>query len=547
MTDSVPYIDTLRIKTDFEYWCRTCCVIKDKLSGRLIPFVLNAAQRKVLAILEEERRAGRPIRLIMLKARQWGASTLIQAYMAWFQLCHKHNWHSLVCSQIKDTSVRLRDMYETILNNYPEQLWDDDKPPRLKKVRDSSNICEITGRGCQITIASGNNQDAVRGGDYAMVHLSEAAFLPDTPSKKPSDLIRAMCGSVALVPLSLIVVESTANGVGNYFHREWLRCKKGLGDKRTVFIPWYEIEIYRLKPADPAAFEASLNPYERWLHDEIHCDLDQICWYRKKNSEYDTHEQMMSEFPTTDEEAFVATASATFSAKAVESLRKECRQPAVGELSPSTGKFADDPQGKLKLWEPPCDEGRYVGAVDIGGTAERSDFSVISVMRVDRAKPEVVAQWRGHIHHDILGRITEDIGRWYNDALLAVESNTLESGSDSLYILNRLADSYPNLYRRKTYDAITGQESRRVGFHTNRQTKAMIITELIAAVRDGTYIERDTDACEELLTYEQHANGTYGAKPGAHDDIVMTRAIALHAARIAMPPEVPLPDSPTGW
>ena len=59
------------------------------------------------------------------------------------------------------------------------------------------------------------------------------------------------------MPETLIAIESTANGVGNYFHSEWLRCKEGRGDKHAVFVPWYEIDIYRLEPRKPAAFVAS--------------------------------------------------------------------------------------------------------------------------------------------------------------------------------------------------------------------------------------------------------------------------------------------------
>ncbi len=534
---------------DFQTWCETCCTIKDKLTGRDIPFKLNAPQRRVLAILEADRLAGRPIRLIMLKARQWGGSTLIQAYMAWIQMCVQPNWHSLICSHVKDTSIRIREMYAKILENYPREHWPGDKKPRLKGINGSNNISRITGRGCQITVSSVYNQDSVRGGDFAMAHLSEVAFWPSTPSRNAGDVIRAVCGSVPLVPLSMIVLESTANGVGNYFHREWLRCRSGKGDKHTIFVPWHEIEIYRLDPPDPDEFEASLDDYERRLRDIHHCDLAQIYWYRRKRTEYDTHAQMMSEFPTTDTEAFISSASAAFSEEAITRLEEKCGQPQLGELSPGPEgpAFTPDTRGKLKVWQHPHPDAEYVAAVDIGGTTEKSDYSVIAVLRTDIPVPEVVAQWRGHIHHDILAHIAEDIGRWYNDALLAVESNTLDSGSGSLYILNHLAENYPNLYRRTTYDALTRRETNRVGFHTNRQTKAMIITGLKAAIRDGTIIERDTEACDEYRAFEQKANGTYGAKDGAHDDIVITRAIALHAASHRELRVLPKLKNPPGW
>lgn len=524
----------LRCRHDFEYWCAKCCVIKHKTLGANVPLILNAPQRRIAAVMEADRLAGRPIRIIMLKARQWGGSTLIQVYMAWIQSCHRRNWHSLICSQVKDTSTGIRGMYSRLLADYPQSLWDGDEPPRFHPYERSANVREIAGRGCRVTVSSIQNQDAVRGADFAMAHLSETAFWPSTRTRTPADLIRAVCGSVALIPYSLIAMESTANGVGNYFHAEWLRCRDGHGDKRAVFVPWYEIEMYTmpLAPHELTRFANSLDEYETGLFVTHRCTLDQIHWYRCKRREYQTHDKMMAEYPTTDDEAFVATGSPVFSHRHVERLRQECDEPRTGELNECGDTFVDDTAGHMQLWEPPQPQARYVAAMDIGGRSDNSDYSVISVMRVDSLRPAVAAQWRGHIDHDILGQKAENIARYYNQALLAVESNTLETDSGAgLYILQRLADTYPNMYRRRTYDSISGTESSRVGFHTNRRTKEMVITGLMAAVRDGTYRERDIQACREMLTYEQKSNGSYGAKDGCHDDILMTRAIALHLAR----------------
>ena len=521
----------LRCVHDFEYWCAKCIVINHKTLGRDVPFILNAPQRRVAKVLEADRLAGRPIRLLLLKARQWGGSTLVQTYMAWIQSCHKRNWNSIIASQVKDTSSTIRGMYTKMLANYPRDLWEGDEPPKLRRFEHADNVREIAGRGCRVTISSIVSQDSVRGADYAMAHLTETAFWRATPSHSPADLIRAVCGSVALVPYSLIVMESTANGVGNYFHNEWIRCRDGHGDKRTVFVPWYEIEMYRLQPPDYEAFAASLSPYEQMLWDECHCDLDQIYWYRCKAREYQSHDKMMAEYPTTDDEAFASTNSNIFSRRAVEALRKGCFEAEKGEISADGRRFVPDEAGRLKLWQRPEAGGRYVAAVDIGGRSEGADFSVVAVLRVDGPKPEVVAQWRGHVDHDILADIAQAIGHFFNKALLVVESNSLECGLGT-YILERLDRSYPNLYRRQA------DGSTKVGFHTNRATKEIAITNLIAAVRDGTYIERDSMACNELLTYEQDSKGAYAAKEGNHDDILMTRAIALYAA----PPPLPKVD-----
>lgn len=239
----------LRCRHDFEYWCATCAVVRLKDEGRDGPFILNAPQRRVAAVLEGDRMARQPIRLILLKARQWGGSTLVQMYMAWIQSCLRRDWNSLICAHVKDAASGIRGMYTKLLDNYPADLWDGDEKPQFKPYERTCNVRQIVGRGCRVTIGSSENQDAVRGADYAMAHLSETAFWASTPQRSPQGFIQAVCGAITLQPDTLVAVESTANGVGNYFHTEWLRCKEGRGDKHAVFVPWYEIEIYRLGSA----------------------------------------------------------------------------------------------------------------------------------------------------------------------------------------------------------------------------------------------------------------------------------------------------------
>lgn len=536
--------EMLRCRHDFYFWAWRCVTIKDKISGEDRPFRLNAPQRRVVALLEDDRLSGRPMRLIMLKARQWGGSTLVQIYMAWIQSCHRRNWHSLICAHVKDTAATIRGMYSKLLERYPPELWDSDEKPKFVPYERSTNVREIVGRGCRVTLGSAENQEGVRGSDFAMAHLSEVAFWTATTLKDPTKFIRAICGSIARAPHTLIVMESTANGVGNYFHREWLRSERGESDKRAVFVPWYEIEIY----SEPVTHEElpalwqSLDTYELNLwHTIPGMTLDRIKWYHNKRREYLAHSMMQAEYPTTPTEAFVNTGHNVFANNLVDEMRKDAVKPLhIGELIGD--HIVDDPTGALSVWQHPQPGHSYVATVDIGGRSASSDWSVIAVID-STATPEVVAQWRGHIDHDLLTRRAADIGRWYNEALLVVESNTLETeADDSLYLLSRLRDDYPNLYLRHNYDTVTGEVTSRVGFHTNRATKAMAINTLIALVREHGYIERDTITLDELSTYELLPNGSMAARSGCHDDCLMTRAIGLHVALTDL--HDPLPAGP---
>lgn len=547
----------LRICHDFEYWAATCCTIKDKRTGCDVFMRLNRPQRRVLAIMEQQRMAGEPVRLIMLKARQWGGSTLVQVYMAWIQLVHKRSWNSLICAHVKDTAATIRGMYSKILSDYPADVWDEDGVcrPEFRVYERSTNIRYIPGRDCRVTLGSAEKQDSVRGGDFAMAHLSEVAFWGDTTRHSPEGFVRAICGSIMREPFTLIVMESTANGTGNFFHAEWLRaCSAEGSDKIPVFVPWYEIELYSKPVGDVEALWSSLDSYERGLWHKYGCTLEQIDWYREKRREYPTRQLMAAEYPTDDVEAFANTGSSVFPAECVAELAKGCMLPLclsevlcnsddmwlLGQLQ----EIADDGRGTLSVWKLP-DSGsenyrnRYVVAVDVGGRSDKSDYSVILVLDSSPCGgvPEVVAQWRGHCDHDILTKRAALMGRWYGEALLVVESNTLESsGSDGetgLSLLAELAENYPNMYHRECYDREYSADlpGIRVGFHTNRATKSLIITNLIAMVREGAYVERDAGMINELSVFEYKVNGSTGAKDGCHDDRLMTRAIALHVAR----------------
>lgn len=539
-------LERMRIRYDFEFWAWRCVKVRHKVDGRRIPLTLNAPQRRMLAVMEADRQAGRPVRVIVLKARQWGCSTLVAAYFAWIQIAVRRNWNSLLCAHIGNTAGIIRQMYSDLLADYPEELWTEGDPPALLALGGAPSTRRIAGRGATITIGTSHSPDSLRGIDASLAHLSEVAFWMDTPKMSPTDLIRTVCSGIPLVSDTVVVFESTANGAGSFFHDEWLRAKDGRSDKRAVFVPWYEIDFYSRPVDDPAALWESLDDYERGLW-ERGLTLEQINWYHSKRREVTTHAEMMTEFPSDDVEAFVYSGCGVFAPEHVAALRDGCSDPVtVGELmgAAPTGpaalrnlRFVADSAGALSVWEFPRGDarpGEYVVAVDVGGRSAAADWSVIAVLdRRAGDKPAVVAQWRSHIDHDRLGWMAASIARWYGEALLVVESNTLEteSAGASSYILEQISRHYPRLYSRTVRDTSSPQPMRRYGFHTNRATKAMIISGLIAAVREGAYGERDVAACSEMSTYRQRPNGSYAARDGCHDDILMTRAIALYVAQ----------------
>lgn len=569
----------IRAKHDFCFCAYAYYEIKNKEGGKNIHFKLTYPQRYLLGILEEMRLSGVPIRIILLKARQWGGSTLVQLYISWIQLFWKEGWYSVIVAQDASTSRKIKAMYSKMLEAFPPWLigcpddaelaftpYEGSQLDSIITYGKGTNI--TTARDTVITIGTYNNPTSGRGGDMSCVHYSEVGLWEDTDAKTPEEIIRSISSSLLLAPFTIEVIESTANGMGNFYYRAYQAAKKGESNRKAVFVPWYFIERYTKGVEDKEYFANWLienkdnpNPPENcldpgtyyWHLWEIGASFEAINWYIEKRKDYMEHGDMAAEFPSDDIEAFKHSGNMVFNISHIDRLATKCKNPLyTGEIQGDriSGReamrnlrFVEDYKGILKVWALPQEtketiDNRYLVAVDIGGRSKSADYSDIIV--IDRywmmygGKPEVVAEWHGHIDHDLLAWKAAQIAAYYQNALLVIESNTIESkdndtdGDQSLLIFNRISDAYPNLYMRKASEEKVQQGVVGMyGFHTNRRTKPIIISNLVAILRDESYVERNLEALDEFATYEKKQNGSYGATDGHHDDYVMARAIAL--------------------
>lgn len=307
---------------DFERWCEECVMVADKITGLPVPLHLNAPQRRLARVMESQRRAGRPVRVILLKARQWGGSTLVQAYMAWHQLVRAKGRNALVCAHVRDAAALIRSTYSLLLQHYPAELKSGEpRDWQLRPYQQTQGMLWVPARQARLAITSAGNPDALRGASYHLAHLSESAFWGDGDAAVAGSIVRTVCGSVPTVPDTVVVIESTANGPDNWFAAEWQRAVSGRSDKTPVFVPWHEIEIYRklLTDEQRRTLPSRLDDYElRLMANGVR--LDAIAWYHDKRREYSTHAEMMAEFPSTPEEAFVTTGGSPFSASLLEGV-----------------------------------------------------------------------------------------------------------------------------------------------------------------------------------------------------------------------------------
>ncbi len=586
----------LRINYDFEFFAYMYETIEDAISAEDVPFHLQRGQRKLLTILEDMRLTGTPIRVIILKARQLGLSTLVQLYMLWLQIIHKENWHSVICAHELVSSVNIRAMFEKVVNNMPSI---NGIKFSMTPFNGMQNIKQVPERGCRITVGTAERPQSVRGQNPKLAHFSEVAFYPDTTKKGASKLIGSIVGTLKREKDTMIVYESTANGIGDFFNLEWEKAKQGKSSYIPVFLPWFNVSFYsedfdgtyynhsgKKDKGTIEDFIITLDPYEIGLFEgHPECTLENLHWYRGKKSEMTSDELMKQEYPSDDTEAFLDSGLPAFKASHIKSLEVDCKEPisigtlegnelpesAVFEKGKRKGvlsniKFIEDKElltqhlssdpkrkelaeyNKLKIWEYPDTDirvsNRYIVIYDVSkGQSQHADYGVITV--IDRywmmygGVPEVVAEWRGRMDKDIVIWIACQIATYYNKALLVVESNTFETASkeyDAEFIFNMIAKYYSNLYSRTPADKLKEGLPAVYGFHMNRGTKPTIMATYTAAIRDKKYKERNINALKEAYVYEKKQDGSYGAKEGYHDDILDTRMIGLYICfELALP------------
>ena len=577
----------LRLKYDFEFCAYLTMKIQDKESKLFIPLLLNEGQRILVGEYERQRLADEPIRVLLVKARQWGGSTVTQCYMHWLQTYWYENWHSCIVALNQSQAVNIRTMYKNLIARRPNWC----ERITFRRFENTELIRIIPERGCRVQIGSATKPDALRSFDFSLVHMSEVGLWKDTKEVKGDDMAMAMYSTVPNVPGTMIVMESTAKGIGNYFHRQYLAAKenKRKGNKgiRPVFVAWF-VDVrytrnYRSRYASAEEFVSTWSEYNWWQYDQG-ATLEGIYWYNCTKAEnHWTDFQMKSEYPTTAEEAFQSKSGRYFTEDLLEWLKRYTREPKlIGELRGDATigpkvlenlKFYsnDSLQDEaLKIWIKPEDnapewkkvKNRFLVTVDVGGRSPRADWSVISVfdrlsMAEDFGALERAALWKMHVDPDILAYRSAMVAHYYNDALLVIESNTYDTknkksddadkseGDHTYTVLDTLGGIYENLYRRRTSpDNTKDKETRHIGWHMNKQTKYMAYDDYTVRLREGDYMEYSQDAADEAMWLMNAPGGKIEAMEGTHDDVQDTTAVGNYVAFNKMEPVKIVEDTP---
>ena len=355
---------------------------------------------------------------------------------------------------------------------------------------------------------------------------------------------------------SMVFLESTAEGRGNYFHKEYVAAVEGKNNYQPAFAPWWILDTYERD----ATFEdlGKLNDYELFLvdimrqgHDTLghHFPISEeaiprkLAFYRRKAKDFAaTPERLPQEYPSTWQEAFIASGKNVFNPLALQEMEKDAtsledvdyykitpledrpyEEFELEKVQFEPNETPDDFTYKapLKIWEKPKPYKEYVIGADVAEGLKGGDFSVATV--VDVSTMEVVARWRGHCDPDKFGEILGALGTYYNYALIGVEVN-----NHGLTTVQKLRDTfYTNLYKRdRGYDEEWETPTVNLGWKTDMRTKRLMIDDLIKLVRERVIKDKDIVFINEAFSYVRDERGRMNAEEGSHDDVVMSTAIA---------------------
>ena len=501
-------------------YIENCLKIKTK-SGTVVPFRLNDAQRKLYAVAKRQQDAGKPVRLIILKARQLGFSTLTEGLI--FHACAtRKNVNALIVAHREDATANLFRM---------SKLFYDELPAPVKPMLRASNAQELVfenpsklrserearpGLRSRIRCATAGGRGIGRSDTLQCVHLSEYAFWPDGADGKASTLA-GILQAVPSLPGTMVVIESTANGFEDFKER-WDAAVAGENDFEPVFFAWFENPDYSM----PVVPGTEWTPEERDLKAAYQLTDGQLQWRRWciANNCGGSLDMFRQEYPASPGEAFLHSGTGVFDNEQIV-LRLERLPGPAGRGEFTDGEWTESETGAITLYELPEEGVPYVLGGDTAG--EGSDYFTAIV--IDNVSGRIVAKLRQKYSEPEYVRQIYALGRFYNDALVAIETNF------STYPVMKLQEmEYPNQYSREREDTYTRQMRKSYGFRTDRQSRPRAIANLVEVFSSHPEWFTDRELLEEMLTFCYNEDHRPEALAGKHDDLVMGAAIT-YAAR----------------
>ena len=492
--------------------------IRDK-SGKIINLQFNEPQQRLYDIIKEQKLKNKPVRIVILKARQLGFSTITESIL-FKETTTKFNVNTGIITHQDEATKNLFNMSKLMYECLPQEM---------KPAKKASNAQELifdndkgTGLKSKIRCMTAGSQGVGRSYTYDNLHVSELAFWPGNKKTTMTGLLQA----VPNLPSTIIIIESTANGF-EYFKEIWDGAVAGENDFIPLFVGWNELKDYQMPYT---GFE--LTSEEIQLQRDYNLSLEQLTWRRwciRNNCSNDI-EQFKQEYPITPEEAFISTGACYFNKeiimgrinkiKNIKPLRKGYFSYSINGNKISDIEFIDDDKGYIDIYEEPKEGHPYVLGGDTAG--DGSDY--FTGLVIDNSNSKQIAKLRHNkIDEDEYSRQIYCLGTYYNNALVGLENNY------STYPTKKLKEyDYPKMYIREVEDNIPEVIQDKYGFLTTKATRPIILAMLKEIFRDNINYINDLDVLYEGLVFIKNEKGRPEAEQGKHDDLIMGLAITYY-------------------
>ena len=523
--------------------------------GRMMPLVPNWAQRELIGALSEQAKRNLPMRAIILKARQMGMSTVTQALM--FLNCNGlPNYSALVAAHNDDSSTNVFDKARIMQEMLPDGM----KRPMAQSNR--KELIWAAPHRSRLIVQTAGRKSLGRSYTLQSLHASELAFWPN-----PTESMNAVSQSFPNTPGTLMVIESTANGMAGEFYTRWVNAVKQQSEDPftgfvPIFLPWTVFADYRMPVKDHRDGLDQLDEEEARLRADG-VDDEQLEWRRMMIRDYCSGDVMTfkQEYPKSWQEAFQVSGRIVFDEEAMMRHAGMIRDGKKVRLARDSSQrimqiSADEMiHDHWEIWHEPTEYGKYTIGVDVAegnlvdplDVRSKTDYSAIVVY--SRKHNRVEAVYRSRVPPD---RLAEQVilgGRYYNTALVAPEIN----GPGFAVIEHLRANSYRKLYvRESAEDKIRESSGSMYGWKTNATTRDKMIDDWDMAIRsdaNGSY-EDSLDLYSDILVDEEQSFVAKQRGPtsrqtrreslsGKHDDVLFAAMIALQA-HLRQPAERPM-------
>lgn len=320
-----------KLKNSFEHYALRCLKIRSK-SGDILPFQLNKAQLHVHSIVERQKIETGKVRALVLKGRQQGMSTYIEGRYYWL-VTHRFGVKAFILTHDKGATDNLFEMAQRYHQHCPEIV-------RPEASTNNAKELYFGGLDSGYKIGTAGNKAVGRSATIQYFHGSEVGFWPNA-SEHSKGIMQAVPNEKG----TEIFLESTANGVGNYFHEQWQLAESKESDFKAIFVPWFWQPEYQREFVGIESLEED----ELELIDIYKLTLNQLMWRRYKIQELSASGgngkiAFNQEYPNNSTEAFTLSGEDTLISSEIVMRARKSTVEAIGPLviGVDPARFGDD-------------------------------------------------------------------------------------------------------------------------------------------------------------------------------------------------------------